>query len=396
MPDSTRRQSAAKSRSGHSTTGKQPSHKKPKFPLWLHPTGQWAKRIKSKFHYFGKDREAALKEYLRVKEDLEAGRQPPPADDQRTSIKTLVNTFLTFKQSQCRLGELTQTSFNDYRSSSEAFAEFFGKDRAVESLRPEDLLRYRQDISKGGKSPHTVGGEVQRVRVMLRFAFESGLIATPIRFGEFKRPKKAAFRRQKQLVGSRLFSREELHQILGEADPQLKAMILLGLNCGFGNSDCGQLPLSAVDLGGGWIDYPRPKTGIERRSKLWPETRDAIGGWLSIRKKPIEEYEHLVFTTKKGNAWHRDGEPGSPLSAEFRKLLNRLKLYRRGMSFYSLRHVFRTVADGCRDQVAINLVMGHADGHMAATYRDRIEDDRLEAVANHVRAWLFGSEGGGA
>jgi hypothetical protein len=33
--------------------------------------------------------------------------------------------------------------------------------------------------------------------------------------------------------------------------------------------------------------------------------------------------------------------------------------------------------------------MGHIDMSMSARYRQRIEDDRLEAVAKHVREWLF-------
>ena len=53
-------------------------------------------------------------------------------------------------------------------------------------------------------------------------------------------------------------------------------MILLGINCGFGNHDCGTLPKSAIDLEAGWVNYPRPKTAIERRCPLWPETIEAI------------------------------------------------------------------------------------------------------------------------
>jgi hypothetical protein len=32
---------------------------------------------------------------------------------------------------------------------------------------------------------------------------------------------------------------------------------------------------------------------------------------------------------------------------------------------------------------------GPADSSLDGAYRERIEDDRLEAVAAHVRAWLF-------
>src|SRR5262249_52686696 len=58
--------------------------------------------------------------------------------------------------------------------------------------------------------------------------------------------------------------------------PTLRAMLLLGVNCGLGNHDCPLLPLSALDLDAGWINVPRPKTGIARRCPLWPETVVAL------------------------------------------------------------------------------------------------------------------------
>jgi hypothetical protein len=33
--------------------------------------------------------------------------------------------------------------------------------------------------------------------------------------------------------------------------------------------------------------------------------------------------------------------------------------------------------------------MGHEVPHMSAVYRETISDERLRAVADHVRAWLF-------
>ena len=35
-----------------------------KFPLTLHPTGQYCKKIKGKIHYFGSDKKQALQRYL--------------------------------------------------------------------------------------------------------------------------------------------------------------------------------------------------------------------------------------------------------------------------------------------------------------------------------------------
>ena len=50
----------------------------------------------------------------------------------------------------------------------------------------------------------------------------------------------------------------------------------------------------------------------------------------------------------------------------------------------------RTVADGAKDQPAADHVMGHEVAHMSSVYREDISDARLAAVADHVRAWLFG------
>lgn len=61
-----------------------------------------------------------------------------------------------------------------------------------------------------------------------------------------------------------------------------------------------------------------------------------------------------------------------------------------GRGFYSLRHNFLTVSDDAKDPVATAAVMGHIDASMSAHYREKISDERLQAVCEHVRRWLFG------
>jgi hypothetical protein len=81
----------------------------------------------------------------------------------------------------------------------------------------------------------------------------------------------------------------------------MRAMILLGVNAGFGNADCRRLPLSAVNLDAGIVDFARPKTGIPRRCALWPETVAAIRAALAKRPAPKAEADAgLVFVTKYG------------------------------------------------------------------------------------------------
>ena len=46
-----------------------------KYPLTLHPTGQFCKKIKGKLYYFGTDRKAALERYLERASYLYTGKR---------------------------------------------------------------------------------------------------------------------------------------------------------------------------------------------------------------------------------------------------------------------------------------------------------------------------------
>lgn len=81
-------------------------------------------------------------------------------------------------------------------------------------------------------------------------------------------------------------------------------MTLLGINCGYGNTDNARLPLSDVDLDGGWVTFPRPKSTILRRCPLWPETVVALRTAIDKRQKSKRpEFDGLVFLTRCGVPW---------------------------------------------------------------------------------------------
>ena len=109
----------------------------------------------------------------------------------------------------------------------------------------------------------------------------------------------------------------------------------------------------------------------------------------------------MCFLTTSGNRWVRIRQtesdngrlkvvPIDALSQKFRKLLKKLDI-NGNRAFYALRHTFETIAGESRDQVAVNAIMGHVDNSMAATYRERISDERLRAVVNTVHSWLWPS-----
>jgi integrase len=243
---------------------------------------------------------------------------------------------------------------------------------------------------------------------MFKHAYNNDLIDRPMKFGTgFDKPSAALKRRARQAAdldnGKRLFEPSEILCLLQKADIPLRAMILLGINGGMGNTDCARLPIQAVDLDQAGTESDRPKTGVERVVPLWPETIAALRTAIENRPSPADKgAESLVFLTRLGKPWvresvHRTEDKGiekvvpvDAIGEEFNKLLKKLGLKRKGRGFYALRHTFRTWADEVRDQHAIHRIMGHAIPGMSGIYVEKIELHRLRAVVDHVRRKLFG------
>jgi integrase len=368
-------------------------------PLWQHPNGQWCRKIKGRAHYMGTELTAALAKWADEKDDLLAGRTPRARREEAMTVHKLCNQFLAAKEIKMTCGELSSRMFGEYYEICQIVIDSMGKDRQVEDVHPEDFDRLRTRFAS--LAPVTVSKRVQMVRSLFGFAFneDQQLIAKPVLFGvTFKKPSKSRLRAARNAAGTKMIEAEDLRKILHAAKaPSVRAMILLGLNAGMGNTDLAALPRSALDLTRGWINYPRPKTGIARRVPLWPETIEALRRALANRIEPKKpEDGDLVFTTRLGQRWVRvkprpNGQVivADSIGLEFKKLLKMHGLARPRLSFYALRHIHRTIADGSKDQAACDLIMGHGSDSMANTYRERIDDSRLLAVTETVRTWLW-------
>ncbi len=396
---------------------------KQRIPLTVHPGGtwgRWCKKINGKQWHFGpivpdaKDfgSGAALEKYHREKDARKGGREPRTDANDDATIRDLCNAFLVAKDDLLATGEITSRTRADYERTTDRIVECFGRERVLTDLGADDFGRLRKHLAKT-LGPVALGNEIARARVVFKYAFDAELIDKPLRYGpNFKRPSRRVLRQHRQKNGKRMFSPEEIHLLLNAAGTQMRAMILLACNTGFGNADMGLLPLGALDLAGGWVDFPRPKTAVARRVPLWPETIDAIEAYLAKRPAPKDPaLADRVFVTKYGGAWYKPTSD-NPVSAEFAKLMDAVDadrakeakkkrrrapdvIHRRGMGFYSFRHLFQTVGDGARDPIATRFIMGHAEAanDMSAVYREGVDDDRLRAVTEHVRCWLWPDEG---
>jgi integrase len=365
------------------------------YPLFAHANGQWAKKVRGEPRYFGPwaDPKAALDKWLRERDYLLAGRKPPQENDGLT-VRDLVNLFLGAKEEQIAVGELTQRTWDDYNTVCGRIIKVFGKSRLVSDLRPDDFAQLRKEFTRT-HGPVALLGDIGRARAVFNWGFKQSLLDRPLTYGDgFKKPSPLILRRERNKKGPKLLKAKQIRHLLDKASPQLKAMILLGINCGLGNNDCALLPIAALDLEKGWIDYPRPKTEVPRKAKLWPQTVQALQTVLKNRKPPKDkEHNDKVFITKYGFPWLSKGntQRDNPISKEFAKLLKDLGYHRPGLGFYALRHTFQTVAEECKDGPCVDHIMGHVPlaKDMASTYRERMSRKRLFAVAKHVRSWLF-------
>jgi integrase len=269
-----------------------------------------------------------------------------------------------------------------------------GKTRLVSDLRPDDFTAMKNHMMKRW-GPLRVADTIQHVRSVFKQALDAELIDRQVRFGPgFDRPSQKVLRLHRARQGPKLYTVEEIRRLIDAAGTPLKAMILLGVNARLGNADIATLPLAMVDLDTGILDYPRPKTGIPRRCILWPETVEAVNEALAKRPRPKDDADAgLLFLSQRGTPMVslREQDRTDNLAVAFGSLLKKLGIEgRKGLGFYTLRHVFRTMADEAKDQPAADYIMGHEGPHMSSVYRETISDARLKAVTDHVRRWLYG------
>ena len=415
------------------------------FPLTPHRrTNRWCKKRKhretgrDRFYYFGPldDWQAALAKYERDWPFIVQGIDPPGEDDSLSpqavelsgtgslDIGMACYKFLESKKSRLKSGRITDRSYKDYHETCRRISAALGKRKLVAGLKPDDFRQFRESIEEV-RGPVSTGNEIQRVRMVFKFCLDNGLIDSPTKFGqEFNKPSKKELRlyRQRQQVehGKRMFEAAELRHILdaldgnieveilkngnptGEsenipADPIMKAMVLAGANCAFGQSDLSNLPKTALNFETGWVDYPRLKTGVERRCKLWAETIEALKIAIPLRPKAKNtDDENMVFLTTNGDRWVRMSDNEDPskrfaidaVSRQFGKLLKKLGV-NGNRNFYCLRRGFETVGGESLDQVAVNSLMGHVDDSIAAIYRQGVSDERLITVTDRVHNWLW-------
>ena len=356
---------------------------------------QWVKRIRGRRVSFGvlSDPEAALAKYQAHGPALHAGLSPAqaPAGASQITVGELCLEFLDHKKSAIDRKALSRQTYRDYESTARKVLERFGAGRLVAALRPTDFSRLVDGLPYG---PTRRRNFATWCRHLFAWGYDQELCDLP-RFGRALRSDASMKRHAREMAiarGRNLFTAAELGRILDTAGRPLEAMTWLAINGGLGPADVAELELDAIDVNrrSPVLDYPRPKTLIERRVPLWPETVRAVADVLTNRSPySTPAGRDRLFLTRSGRPWASGSSNALP--RQFSGLLEKAGVKRgrrHRLGFYSIRHTFRTVADAAGDQHATARIMGHALPGMADVYVEKISEARLRAVAEHVRSWL--------
>jgi hypothetical protein len=251
------------------------------FPLLVHGHRLYA-NLKGRRVYFGyvTDPQAAVDRYMAEKDDILAGRKPRRANSGTVTCEDLCNLFMARNESQMDAHELTRRSYDDYHRVCLLVLDAFGKSRAVDDLRPDDFAALRAKLSKTN-GPVSLANAITRIKVLFNYATKNDLVEGRIRYGgSFERPTKKTLRIAKANSPRRFFEAAEIHLLMAAASPQLRAMILLGINGGLGPSDCAQLQLR----------HRKPGSPDESRCGRKPSTRYGLSStsdpWPTSRKTP--------------------------------------------------------------------------------------------------------------
>lgn len=367
------------------SNSERPAKPRKDFPLFAHQCGQWAKKIHGKLHYFGvwdqpDEAEAAFRRHM--------AEVSGDGKGDAVSVRHLCNYFLDTKETLVEQGELQRETFEQYKDVAKRLVSFFGPARKVETLRSKDFEGLRKSLPKTW-SVVTIDNFIIRSKAFFNFAYNEELIEIPVRTGTlFKRASQKRLRIEKATRAKRFFTAKEINQLIDKAKPYMKAMILCGVNLGYGNLDCANLTHEMLDLEDRWIVQQRSKTGVMRIGYLWSETVEAIKELDNHPRKRTKETAGRVFVTKYGNAYSRPNKDDA-IAQEFAKLAKACGVYREGVGFYALRHVTQTIGEGSGDAAAVRVLMGHVDNSISATYREHFDRNRVKTVSEHIRQWFL-------
>jgi integrase len=373
-----------------------------KFPLTLHPTGRYCKKIKGKIRYFGTDKKRALERYLAQATYLHGAQSLiQKASNGKMTLKQLCDLYLKYQHSRVLAGALpsgllffmlncrtdTPKHYNDQISSLRRLMSFLGQGCKIESISTLDLQNYKRKLQSAYASVDRLNLNISVMKAMFHWARRNDVLENIPNIDAVSKGK--VIHQEKYT-----FNSQQINKLLSAADIKMQAMIWLGLNCGFGCTDCGKLKWRDLDFKSSRVKLARNKTGVRRNLPLWPETIQAL--------KEVPKSGQLVFYTSEGHPWIRtviktngDGEREytsvNRITPTFSRLMKKVGIHApKGTGFYALRRTSATMAARSGDPFAAQRLLGHVDLTMATRYVQDVSEEMDRVIENSRKYVLQG------
>ena len=332
--------------------------------------------------YLGSDKNQALVKYHQLGLGVEPVQRElaPPVT---ITAKNLANRFLVAQQANWRNPKTTLKCYKDWLGR-------FIKDHPqlrIADFTVEKFAAWKLSLKERGYSPESINHYLGAVRAMFTFAEETDIVE---KAPKLKRVKNAT-RPRAGSIEKPLYTLDDLNRLLKKADPQLKAMIMLALNCGFGPKDIRDLTWDHID--GERVTLPRSKTGVCQTYLLWLETRALLEEIQQRRAALIarmarRRVQHCdnghVFMTRFWKSWSKDA-----VAEQFRKLCTKARIPCYG--FYRLRHCASTAMSLVATPHVHRKFMRHSQLQQQVTYT-HIPDAEVDKAVMKAKKKLFGED----
>ncbi len=203
-------------------------------------------------------------------------------------LKRLCDMYLRYQYSKLQANDITASHHNEQIGSLKKLMAFLGQNIDINNISTLDLQNYKRRIQKSHVSVCRLNLHISIMKALFHWARKNDILENI--------PNIDAISRGKIINQERFtFNSEQINKLLSAADVKMRAMIWLGLNCGFGCTDCAELKWTDLDLVNTRVKLPRRKTGILRDLPLWPETVESL--------EKIPRTGKLVFYTSRGNPY---------------------------------------------------------------------------------------------
>jgi integrase len=357
-----------------------------KFPLTLHPSGQYCKKIKGKLYYFGSKKKQAIQKYRDQSTYLHGCQEDvqQKSTDNSMTLKRLCGMYLKYQFSKVQANDLTAAHHNEQIGSLKKLTAFLEQNRKIKDISTLDLQNYKRSLQKSKVSVHRVNLHISILKALFHWARKNDILENI--------PNIDAISRGKIIHKEKFtFKSEQFNKLLSVAGVKMRAMIWLGLNCAFGCTDCAKLRWSDIDFENSRVALPRNKTGVLRDLPLWPDTIKLL--------EQVPKTGKLIFYTSRGNPYiqtvlKKDSNGNekyttqNTITTNFSRLLKKAGLVvPKGTGFYALRRTAATLTARSGDPFAVQRLLGHANLLMATRYVQDVSK-QTDAVIEKNREYM--------